>query len=427
MFSRALVASFAVVLGACGPQSVELGGQEDVLAGDALELSTTELKVATTGMTIWLRPYAVKAVRDGQGVWVLRGRSSVNLESALSYVPDDGFCQTNILSARTFEIVIHGASETNTLLSGLPLFVNLVQAGSKQATLKFVLEARFVDMTGSSKLWLNPELKPIYVSGSGLTYRGKVRATGVVTAIFGGTPAKVSARAGAIDEWNLDVGFDALSSAALTTGAQLTLDQTGVVATKKAVVAFGIKELELQRTPDAYQTWPSATCTQAVQGCLTAAPLDIADYEACGSYRQVSRCNIPTNLPAVGPSPDDLTALTATLASINAALPASKKVKVTSFWVQGWSSARPTITQAMGAWKLVEPTATALDGERTPGQLNIDLDGYAARALVPAIQKTVFQQSFKVMRLKSPQTSWHLLYFSTAGRLVVVQLIDSAS
>ena len=425
MWTRPIAAAAALVLfaTACGPSDLTETADETV-TDDGLALTTTELKVATAGITVWLRPYAVKAVRNARTVWILRGRTSVNLESAFSYVPDDAFCQTNVLSARTFEIVIavDSSSETNTLLSGLPLFVRLVQPGAKESTLKFVLEPRFVDPTGTTKIWLNTELKPIFVAGVGLTYRGKLRATGAVAGVVGGAAARLSKRAGS-EDFNVDVGYDQLSTAALGSGAQFTLDLDGAPYTKRAAVAFGVNDLDLQRTPDAYQTWPSLTCTAAVQACLNTA----ADYEACGSYRQVTRCNIPSNLPQLGLSPDDRTQLDAALAQINAPLPANKHVTVTGFYVQAIGSAHPALTQAVKAWQQMEQTPTTLDGERTAGQLNLELDGYAARAVVPAIQKTVLQQSFKVMRLTSPKTTWELLYFTSAGRLIVVQLVDIAS
>ncbi len=428
MFSRSFAAALVLTFTACGPQNAEVTGEgDDLIEGDA-SLTTTEVKVATTGMTVWLKPYVTKTVRSGQTVWILKGRASVTLDSAMSFVPDDGFCQTNLLSARTFEIVINPGSEANTLLSGLPLFVNLIQPGPKQAILKFVLEPRFVDATGSSKVWLNTEIKPIYVAATGLTYRGKVRANGTTKATVGGAPATVLQLTGTTDEWNVDVGFDQLSNGALTTGATFTLDVAGTQYTKKAAIAFGVKELDLQRTDDAYNTWPSAGCSAATQACMNAAGADAYDYEACGAYRPTSRCNIPSSIPQIGASPDDRTVLDATLAQINAALPATKQVKVIGFWIQNAvGGGRPSLAQAVKAWQQAEQTPTTIDGERTASQVNPDLDLYAARTLVPAIQKTVLQQSFKAMRLKSAHATWDLLYFSTAARVMVIQLVDTTN
>src|SRR4051812_47532321 len=85
---------------ACGLDEVEVreGAPVAESADEASALSSTELKAATTGITAWLKPYAVREERSGRAVFVLRGRASVNLEHAFSYVPDDGFCETTMRS-----------------------------------------------------------------------------------------------------------------------------------------------------------------------------------------------------------------------------------------------------------------------------------------------------------------------------------------
>lgn len=423
MSFRPLFLAALLTFTACGPQLTEVEGADETLEG-ADGLTTTEVKIATTGMTVWLKPYVTKTVRDGQTLWILKGRASVNLESMMSYVPDDAFCTTNLLTARTFEIVIQPGSEANTLLSGLPLFVNLVQAGPKQATLKFILEPRFVDATGASSLWVNTALKPIYVSNQGLTYRGKVRASGAPAVKIGGVPATVTKRTDAADEYNVDVGFDQLSSGALGSGSTFTLG----TATKQAGIAYAVAGLDLQRTADAYATWPSAKCTATTQACMNTLGATAYDYEACGNYRNTQRCNIPSSLPQLGMSPDDRTVLDTALAQINATLPANKSVKVTGFYVQSLGGdGKPQLAQVVRAWQQIEQTPTVLAGEVTPGQVNTDLDGWSARPVVPAIQKVVWQQSFKAQRLTSAHTTWHLLYFSTAARAMVIQLVDTTN
>jgi len=424
MFFRSFaVAAALLTVVACGPQNADVERADEVLEGSDSAL-TAEVKIATTGMTVWLKPYVTKTVRDGQTLWILKGRASVNLEGMMSYVPDDAFCTTNLLSARTFEIVIQPGSEANTLLSGLPLFVNLIQAGPKQATLKFVLEPRFVDATGASSLWVTTAMKPIYVSGQGLAYRGKVRASGAPAVKVGGAPATVTKRAGTADEFNVDVGFDQLSNGALGTGATFTLG----TASKQTAIAYAVAGLDLQRTDDAYATWPSPKCTSTIQACMNTLGMGAYDYEACGNYRDTQRCNIPSSLPQLGMSPDDRSVLDAALAQISATLPANKSVKVTGFYVQSLGgTGRPVLAQVVKAWQQLEQTPTASAGEPTPGQVNTDLDGWAARPVVPAIQKVVLQQSFKAQRLTSVHTTWHLLYFSTAARLMVIQLVDTAN
>ena len=50
------------------------------------------------------------------------------------------------------------------------------------------------------------------------------------------------------------------------------------------------------------------------------------------------------------------------------------------------------------------------------------LDPYAARSLVPAIQQTVYQQSFKAARLSNGTNAYEVLYFTGAARFVVIKL-----
>lgn len=409
-----------LLLVACGVQEAAIGATEaDVSADDASELTNPELKVATTGITVWLRSYAVREVREGLNVIVLRGRASVNLENAFSYVPDDGFCATRTLSARTFEIACDASHEVNSLLSGLPLFVRLDQPGGRSATVRYVLEPRFVDATGTARIWVSTAVKPIYVPEVGLTYRGKVRSGGATAAVVGGVPAKLSRR-GSGEEWNVDFGFEALRDAALGAGARFTLNVEGIEYVKKAGLAFGVTGLELARTDDAYAYWPTPSCSSATQACLNAAGPEANDYEACGSYREVQRCNVPSSLPELGLANDGTGHLDAALAGISA------PISVTNFYVQAYSSARPTMAQVIRAWQRQEASgAVVVVPVQTAGQVNAALDVFSARALVPAIQKTVFQQSFKAARLSDGARAYEVLYFTAAARFVVIRLPSS--
>ncbi len=417
---RATLLGFVLLLGACGPQ---LTTEEDVRDSDGADLSTAELKAATTGMTVWLKPTFVKQTRDGRDVWVLKGRASVNLEGAMSFVPDDRFCETTTLTARTFEVVCDPRGEMNSLLSGLPLFISLRQPDGRSAVARFAVSPSFQNMTGTTKVWLTNEIKPIYVAEVGLSYRGKVRVTGALGATVGGAPVTLLPR-GTPNELNVDLSFDQLMAGALgATGAVFTHDLEGASFVKKASIAFGVSGLELQRTDDAYQTWPSPTCTSAVQQCLYAAGAAAYDFEACGGYRQVQRCNIPSNLPKLGWSPDDRQLLTAALATVNASLPANKQITSFGFYVEMLgSSGKPQLAQVVAAWQKMDASPTTSEGDRTAGQVNTDLDAFGARSLVPAIQKVVYQQAFKAHRLSTESAHYEILYFSGAARVEVIRL-----
>lgn len=416
---RATLFTSILFLAACG---AGLTTEEDVLDSDGADLSTAELKAATTGMTVWLKPTFVKQTRAARDLWVLKGRTSVNLEGAMAFVPDDAFCQTNVLTARTFEVVCDPRGELNSLLSGLPLFVSLRQTTGTSAVARFVVSPSFQDLTGTTKVWVTQEIKPISVAEVGLTYRGKVSVAGAMGVTVGGAPVSL-ARRGTSNELNVDLSFEQLMAGAMSGGAVFTHDLEGVPYVKKANIAFGVSGLELQRTDDAYQTWPSPTCTAAVQQCLNAAGAAAYDFEACGAYRQVQRCNIPSNLPQLRWSPDARQPILDAQNAINATLPGNKQV--TSF---GFSceligtGAKASLAQVVAAWQKMEATATVSEGDRTAGQVNTDLDSHGARSLVPAVQKVVLQQSFKAHRLSSDTANYELLYFAGAHRVEVVRL-----
>lgn len=404
-----------LLLCACGAvEEADLSGDvlADTSADESSALTTTELKVATTGITAWLKPYAVRETRGVREVFVLRGRASVNLENAFSWVPDDGFCETQMLTARTFETVCHFVQngELNSLLSGLPLFVRLDQVGGKNAVLRFVLEPRFVDATGSSALWLNTAIKPIYVPEVGLTYRGKVRAPSAPTGTIGETKAAISKRATA-GEYNVDVPYEALVQAASLSGARFAAG----TAEKRTGIAFGITGLEIARTDDAYAHWPATTCTSTVQQCLNTAGASAKDYEACGSYREVSRCNVPSTVPQLGIAPDDRSKIDAVVATLG-------PVSVTNYYVQAVGSARPSLEQVVRAWQRQDPLGATFVSDQTAAQLGVALDAFGARALVPAIQQTVLQQAFKAQRFTTGTEVYEVLYFTAAARFVVIRL-----
>lgn len=409
---RALSLTALVALVSCGNPDIVTEAPHGEWAEDGSALKGDEVKVAVSGMTVWLRTSATQELRDDRAVWIVRGRTSVNLESAFSYVPDDGFGEAKVLSPRTFEVALQSvySGELNTLLSGFPLFVRLVQPGGKNATLRFVLEPRFVDITGSAQLWLTAALKPIYVNDAGLTYRGKLRAASLGTV----TGAKVSTRAGTQDEWNLDFTYDAVVAAASGSGVEVMVgDQT-----KHANLKLAVAGLEIDRTEDAYERWPTLTCTAAVQACLNAAGAQAPDYEACGSYRQVDRCNVPSRLPQLGLAPEDPSKIKAVLATL------SQPVTVSTYFVQASSSVRPALAQVVKAWQRQDAVAagTTWMADLTPGQVNTALDAYGARALVPAIQQTVRQQSFKAQKLTDGTASYVVLYFTAAARFAVIRL-----
>lgn len=116
MFRTVLALSLALL--SCGPNlAASEDGELEVSEGnDAL---ATELKANVPSLTVWVKPALVPEVRDGRQVYVLRGRTSQNLQGINAYVFDDAFGSANVLSARTFEVVFDAQSELNSLAAGI--------------------------------------------------------------------------------------------------------------------------------------------------------------------------------------------------------------------------------------------------------------------------------------------------------------------
>ena len=374
------------------------------------------------GLSVTIAP----TLESRAGRWVLKGVASKDLSAAFSFVPDDGFGQATLTGPRSFEVSLDSMSELNTVLSGLRLLVNLTPAGATKAiTVGIDLAPRFTSTTGSTRVvLLTPEVAPVFARG-GLTYRTTVRtAVSVLTTVSNG--AQFSARA-APGEYSVDFTFDALRSG-LDDGAAgrkvqfVATATTGVLRTKTSALTAAVKTVQVT-TADPYQVWPSATCTEPVRTCLAATAIGATDFGDCGTYRQVNRCGLPNQVPALFGSPDDLTALNQALALITP--PAGKTVTFGAFGL--FDNRNVTADLAARGWlRQVGGTGT-VGASLTPGQVNALLDGWNARSLVPALQQTVLQNSFKAVRVDSLSASGApelhvVVLFIGASRLTVFSL-----
>jgi hypothetical protein len=171
-------------------------------------------------------------------------------------------------------------------------------------------------------------------------------------------------------------------------------------------------------TGDPYQVWASDRCPTAVRTCLNATPVGATDFGDCGSYREVNACGLPNQVPALFPSPDDLTPLRQALDLLQT--PAGKSV---AFSVYGLHSTRNVTPElAARAWLDQTSTTATIGATLTPGQVNTLLDGWSARTMVPAAQRAMFQNSFRAVRLNGASETHVLLFFSSAARIVVFTL-----
>jgi hypothetical protein len=418
---RAFLGGLVVAVSACG------GGVEvdDAIDGAELEAQadaelTRSLRAEGGGLTVWVKPVLVARGTGAQRRFVIEGSASRDLEGAFSFVPDDAFGEAQVTGPRSFEVALADGSELNSIASGLRLLVNLTPRGAtRPITAGIELTPRFTSIRGSTRIALSPpEVRPVYARG-GLTYRGRVRvASGTLTAVTGADgvalPTQATSTAGLSE---VDFSYDALSRSLGGTVTATARSIDGQPRTKTATLAVTVSAVALT-TDDPYQVWPPTRCPTEVRTCLNATPVGATDFGACGSYREVSACGLPNQVPALFASPDDLTALTQALAALQ--VPAGKTVTFSAYGLQSTRNVTPEL--AARGWLEATGSRASVTGALTAGQVNTLLDGWNARALVPAAQRVVLQTSFRAVRLDEPGATHVVLYFSGAFRLVTFTL-----
>ena len=248
---------------------------------------STELRVRAGAMTVWIdRTIEVHASGDTLYA-VIKGRASRNLTGAFSFVPDDAFGDAVVTGPRSFEIELPGGHILNSLMSGLPLFVDLdVATGAEpDYAVKIDLTAGFTRFSGSSTLMLDALTRPIFIgldAGEALRYQAVVRTTNPapVTVTNAGTPEIYPTNGG----YAVDFRYSALA-AAWANGGRITFRQGAAQKT----ATLGVRTTAVAMTTlDPYDVWPTPSCQLEVYNCMT--EFQGADLAACGTYREVQRC-----------------------------------------------------------------------------------------------------------------------------------------
>lgn len=247
--------------------------------------------------------------RDGGRALIIRATANRYLAGVYSFVPDDIFGDAHIISERRFEIVLHEGHELNTVLSGLPLFVHVTtNTGTPRSyTARIVIAPRFFDFRGSSDIWIQEEVNPIYVlqGNTNLLYRGRasVQADWLSVTAPDGMPS-VNGR----PNFRLDWGYPGIHLAMDPHTVPFTFSagyDDGVEFQKTARLVPRVTEFALT-DGDAYEVWPTPDCQPAVYTCLHSAPAGTVDFGHCGTYRQVQRCSYASACE-VFPQPFSLT------------------------------------------------------------------------------------------------------------------------
>ena len=289
---RALASTLAISLGlaACESTGDDAGTVEVDLStetgGKADASGEVRLRAGET--TVWVTsPLVRRTDATGQAHYVLRGRTSRNLEGGNGYIIDDPYGEFAQQTARTWEVT-WATNLVRTLADGTNQFValNFVHSSGRPdaLTLRAQVRPRLLSFAGSSKIYVTAELTPVVVDGT-TVYRLKAKVTGGyqrVEVSVPGTITRLSASELVIDLPPAQIASDApiVVSATLANGS---------VVTKTVTLGLAVTKLGLT-DGDAYEQWPNPTCTAATKTCLTNLGASALDTAACGEALQTLAC-----------------------------------------------------------------------------------------------------------------------------------------
>lgn len=296
---------FSLMLSACAVSAADSAAiataEAEEIEEDGDMLDPSELAAEPAPLVATLPELSVEVARVGELVpgeggmlWRFRGKSSLALTELRSWVPDDAFASVESLPERRFEITVRDASEQNTLLSGMPLFLSGRIEDGREVSVALWLQPRLTPQrasVGESRLRYNLAIRPIWVAGD-VAYRGRVSShPSFAVQLFGAPPPATTALgAGRV---RLDWSFDALREALSATLPQITAVAVRGAQRHEQAAKLGVQVARLGVTVlDPRVAWP-VTCEASVRACLRGLPLEQQDTERCGSYRQVLACGGP--------------------------------------------------------------------------------------------------------------------------------------
>jgi hypothetical protein len=255
---------------------------------------TSELRVRTSGTTLWVNKTIARAVRGEQTGFVVAGRTSRNLTDGNAFVVDDPYGAFAKTGPRRFE-VFFADSEAASMLVGVNLFTGLSFPPS--GTLPTSLTSRTV-----------ARVKLGTFAGSGISLRADVipvvNAGLTVWRIQGSTTNKmydIALRVGdrplgtvrQIDDTHFQVDLS-VSEVVAHAGSGLDLTFAASVvgggAVKTARLGLAVSALGLT-AGDAYEVWPSPVCDEETKACLTSLPDGTLDLGVCGEALSVNACH----------------------------------------------------------------------------------------------------------------------------------------
>lgn len=435
MRSRSLLlVGLVILVASCGPApDAEPADLSREVATEALRMQPRELRLRVDGLTVWLAPELAFEARDGARAWLLRGRTGANLRDVHSFILDDGFGRARIIGPRSFEVALDG-HELNSLLSGLRLFVTVTPQSDRllPATIMVQLGPELVPR-GTSSIAFDPTVRPIRF-GDELRYRGDLRVTrpGVLVATASSGTA-LPTKEGDAGVWHVDFPFEVLEAEAASR-ATARVEWHGEARERARFdVRLAVLNAELFRGPPEARDSTGYGCAPHVQACLDAVADGTLDYAGCGTYREVSSCNVPSALPWLQLiEHEEVQALLEAAAAARARLLPGRSVYVNTYAVQGQSAVPPSALQAMRAWRAALGIVGLVDGgPLSRASWQAVLEAFGARAIIDEAAQAVYGgEEPSVISLHAEdggrRVTFLLAHYPIAARLVAIELVEPA-
>ncbi len=288
MNTQPVIIIAALLLAACA-DTAPVPGQPETdtinLTDDAAD-SLEQLRVRADGMTVWAEPRVLS-----ENTWLFQARTSHSLTAVSATVNGDA-APAKLVSARKFEVRLT-AKQMEDNLAEIPLFVTVRTVSGLHYNIMLGARARFVDTTGSSKLYPWKNIAPIMV-GRDRVFRGRVTTPASIVMLAGWNDddsEPISSQEDAT-HWMLDWYPGTLAWSAHPTEDALYLvgdDAAGNRYRRTAPIHIEVSKLGVSNQAPTV-AWPPQHCASMVTRCLADFDTSRDDLEACGTAAEVSAC-----------------------------------------------------------------------------------------------------------------------------------------
>ena len=275
---------------------------EAVTAGSGTPVyATTASDEATSvsvhnGMTLTMHADLTwaKATGTAPNNLVLRGSTSQNLSFVQGFIPDDSFGTATQLGPRSFELVFDNPSDIDTVVSGVPFFLELTAGAGTEYVAEIDIAPRLIlSGTTTTRLALGSAITPVYVSDNpdGIHFRGTATTTSAPKSLTVSAAVDPTLTKDAAHAWHFDWLYGDFVTAAASTDLVVAKATFGAsTSTREGTIEVRVSKIALAVGASADDTYGFPTCDPVVQACISALPPGTVDYGSCGPFFPVSVC-----------------------------------------------------------------------------------------------------------------------------------------